>query len=115
MFAQLLTPAYTPFVFSFLLMIGIGLIEVLGFGLGHLDLDSDATPDAGPSALGWLGLGDEMPVPMVDGVSSAVRHAELLVALRPRAPRGGSFAAPPVKPHAGLPQAIATLLSQRGA
>ena len=60
-------------------------------------------------------LGEELPVPTVDGVSSAVRHAELLVALRPRAPRGGSFAAPPVKPHAGLPQSIATLLSQRGA
>jgi allantoin racemase len=60
-------------------------------------------------------LGDELSVPTVDGVSSAVRHAELLVALRPRAPRGGSFAAPPVKPNAGLPEAIAALLRGRGA
>jgi allantoin racemase len=44
-----------------------------------------------------------------------VRHAELLVALRPRAPRNGSFAPPPVKPNAGLPDAIAKLLRERGA
>jgi allantoin racemase len=60
-------------------------------------------------------LGDALAVPTVDGVSSAVRQAELLVALRPRTPRGGSFAAPPLKPNAGLPPALATLLNTRGA
>ncbi|MEJ5989399.1 aspartate/glutamate racemase family protein [Ramlibacter sp. PS3R-8] len=53
---------------------------------------------------GWL------PVPVVDGVSSAVRHAETLAALKPGRPRQGSFAMPPAKPHRGLPDAIARLL-----
>jgi Asp/Glu/hydantoin racemase len=51
-----------------------------------------------------------LPVPTVDGVSSAVRHAESLVTLRPHHARRGSFAPPPAKPHRGLPPAIATLL-----
>jgi allantoin racemase len=59
-------------------------------------------------------LGDALSVPTVDGVSSAVRHAELLVALRPRSPRGGSFAPPPAKLNAGLSDAMATLLRERG-
>jgi len=62
MFAQLLTPAFLPFVFSFLLMVGIGLIEVVGLGLGHLELDADGPPDTGDSVLGWLGLGGELPI-----------------------------------------------------
>lgn len=51
-----------------------------------------------------------IPVPVVDGVSSAVRHAESLAALQPGAARGGSFAPPPAKPNAGLPHALAELL-----
>ena len=51
-----------------------------------------------------------LPVPVVDGVSSAVRHAESLVALNPGKATRGSFAPPPVKPHRGLPEAIARLL-----
>ena len=43
-------------------MVGIGLIETIGLGLGHLDLDADGTPDTGDSVLAWLGLGDELPV-----------------------------------------------------
>lgn len=57
------------------------------------------------------GLGDRLPVPVVDGVSSAVRHAESLVALRPRRPTAGSFAAPPAKPHKGLSPALSRLLA----
>ncbi|MEY3665999.1 MAG: hypothetical protein RLZZ153_2181 [Pseudomonadota bacterium] len=49
-------------------------------------------------------------VPLVDGVSSAVRHAETMVALAPGKAQAGSFARPPVKPHAGLPPALARLL-----
>jgi Asp/Glu/hydantoin racemase len=60
-------------------------------------------------------LGDELPVPSVDGVSSAVRHAESLVALRPRSPHAGSFAPPPVKPNKGLPEAVERLLQRGGA
>lgn len=59
-------------------------------------------------------LGAELPVPVVDGVSSAVRHAESLVALRPHRAREGSFAPPPVKPLAGLPPALAALLTRSG-
>lgn len=55
-------------------------------------------------------LKGRLPVPVVDGVSSAVRHAESLVALAPGKAVRGSFAAPPVKPHRGLPDPIARLL-----
>ena len=45
---------------------------------------------------------DAIPVPCLDGVSCAVRMAEALVALHPRAPLRGSFARPPDKPAKGL-------------
>jgi allantoin racemase len=56
-------------------------------------------------------LHGKLPVPVVDGVSSAVRHAETLAALQPGRARSGSFAMPPAKPHRGLPDAIARLLA----
>jgi Asp/Glu/hydantoin racemase len=55
---------------------------------------------------------DLLPVPVVDGVSSAVRHAETLAALAPAKARAGSFALPPVKPNAGLSPGIQALLSR---
>lgn len=57
-------------------------------------------------------LRGRLPVPVVDGVSSAVRHAESLVALQPGRARRGSFAPPPLKPHRGLPAALAQLLER---
>ncbi len=57
-------------------------------------------------------LRGRLPVPVVDGVSSAVRHAESLAALQPGKATGGSFAPPPVKPHHGLPEGIARLLDR---
>lgn len=54
---------------------------------------------------------DDLPVPVVDGVSSAVRHCESLVALAPGFARAGSFARPPAKPNLGLPPALAALLA----
>jgi Asp/Glu/hydantoin racemase len=57
-------------------------------------------------------LQGRLPVPSVDGVSSAVRHAESLVRLQPGKARRGSFAAPPVKPNRGLPPAMARLLDR---
>ena len=57
-------------------------------------------------------LGGTLPVPVVDGVSSAVRHAETLIALQPGKAVEGSFAPPPVKPNAGLPESIARLLAR---
>lgn len=57
---------------------------------------------------------DRVPVPVVDGVSSAVCHAQTLVSLAPAPARGGSFAPPPLKPNHGLPQAMVRLLARDG-
>ena len=54
-----------------------------------------------------------LPVPVVDGVSSAVNHAQTLAALMPTKARAGSFARPPNKPNAGLSPALVALLAQR--
>ncbi|MFM1990687.1 MAG: hypothetical protein RJA99_3644 [Pseudomonadota bacterium] len=59
------------------------------------------------------GIRDRVPVPLVDGVSSAVRQAEMLAALRTTRPAAGSFASPPAKPNAGLPEPIRRLLEGR--
>jgi allantoin racemase len=59
------------------------------------------------------GLRGRLPVPCVDGVSSAVRHAETLVALQPGRATRGSFAPPPAKANLGLPPAIAKLLDPK--
>jgi Asp/Glu/hydantoin racemase len=59
-------------------------------------------------------LKGQLPVPVVDGVSSAVRHAESLAALQPGRAVRGSFAPPPIKPNRGLTPALQALLA-RGA
>jgi Asp/Glu/hydantoin racemase len=56
-------------------------------------------------------LEGQLPVPVVDGVSSAVRHAETLAALKPGRARQGSFAPPPAKPNQGLTPAMQKLLT----
>jgi hypothetical protein len=56
-------------------------------------------------------LAGRLPVPVVDGVSSAVKHAQSLVALQPGTAQRGSCAPPPVKPNRGLPEALARLLA----
>jgi hypothetical protein len=62
MLEQLLSPAYMPFAISFVVMLGIGLIEAIGLGLGHLDLDLgpdvEGNHATGVTLLDWLGLGD---------------------------------------------------------
>ena len=58
-------------------------------------------------------IAGELPVPVVDGVSSAVKHAETLVSLRPGTARAGSFAPPPAKLNAGLPESLRELLRRR--
>ncbi|WP_028997176.1 aspartate/glutamate racemase family protein [Azohydromonas australica] len=58
-------------------------------------------------------LAGRLPVPVVDGVSSAVRHAETLAALKPGRALRGSFSLPPEKPNGGLPPAIEALLRRR--
>jgi hypothetical protein len=64
-FELLLSPDYAPFAIAFVVMLGIGIIEAIGLGLGHLDLDTDIDAhggDAGPDLLGWLGLGRGLPI-----------------------------------------------------
>jgi allantoin racemase len=56
-------------------------------------------------------LQGQLPVPVVDGVSSAVRHAATLVALQSGRATAGSFAPPPHKLNQGLPAAMARLLA----
>jgi Asp/Glu/hydantoin racemase len=57
-------------------------------------------------------LSGRLPVPVVDGVSSAVRHAESLLALQPGRAARGSFAPPPLKPNRGLGPALERLLAR---
>lgn len=47
-----------------------------------------------------------LPVPVVDGVSCAIRQAELLVDLQPLKARAGSYSRPPAKPRQGLSPAL---------
>lgn len=53
-----------------------------------------------------------IPVPTVDGVSSAVRHAETLVHMQAGLAREGSFSPPPLKANQGLTPQIAALLAK---
>jgi Asp/Glu/hydantoin racemase len=57
-------------------------------------------------------IAGQIPVPVVDGGSSAVRHAESLASLKPGAARTGGFAPPPAKPNAGLPEPLRALLGR---
>lgn len=60
---NLLTTAdYAPFAIAFVVMLGIGLIEAVGLGLGSLDLDTDLEVHAGHGLLDWLGLGHGLPI-----------------------------------------------------
>ena len=51
-------------------------------------------------------------VPVIDGVSCAVRLAEALVGLNPAVPQAGSFARPPAKPARGLGPALQARISR---
>lgn len=51
-------------------------------------------------------IAHELPVPVIDGVSCAVRLAEAMVGLAPRVPTVGSFARPAAKPARGLGAAL---------
>lgn len=59
-------------------------------------------------------VADQIPVPIVDGVSCAVRQAELLCALNPRRATAGSYAPPPTKGWHGLPDSLARLIGREG-
>lgn len=59
------------------------------------------------------GLEGKLPVPVVDGVSSAVKHCESLITLNSGIAEKGSFAKPPLKPNKGLPEALASMLDRK--
>lgn len=60
MLAQLLSPGYVVFATAFVLMIGIGLVEAVGLGIGHFD--AGLAEADGASLLDWLGLGRGLPI-----------------------------------------------------
>lgn len=80
--------------------------------MSAIDADgADALILAGAPLAGLArSLAGGIPVPVVDGVSSAVRHAETLARLKPGAASSGSFAPPPAKANVGLPESILRLL-----
>jgi allantoin racemase len=55
-------------------------------------------------------LQDRAPVPLLDGITCAVKLAEMLVALGAPKPRAGSYAAPQGRAAVGLSQALSALL-----
>jgi Asp/Glu/hydantoin racemase len=65
----------------------------------------------GPAAGVAREIQDLIPVPTIDGVSCAVRLAEMLVGLNARPPRRGSFARPPHKPAKGLSPELMRLIA----
>jgi Asp/Glu/hydantoin racemase len=58
-------------------------------------------------------IADRVPVPVLDPVSPAIKHAEALVALAPRKARLGTHGRPEPKPSTGLPPALADRLARR--
>ena len=57
-------------------------------------------------------IAHRLPVPIVDGVSCAVRMSEGLVHLKPRKATRGSFARPPAKPAVGLTPDLLRLITR---
>lgn len=57
-------------------------------------------------------IGSALPVPVVDGVSSAITQLEGLIRLNPRKAMKGSFTYPPAKPNRGLPEPLERLLNR---
>jgi hypothetical protein len=63
MFDAFLTSDYAPFSIAFVIMIGIGLIEAIGLGVGHFNMHVDTDSDVeGITILDWLGVGPDLPI-----------------------------------------------------
>lgn len=58
-------------------------------------------------------VANQIPVPLVDGVSCAVQQAEALFSINARSPEAGSYAPPPHKPVSGLSPALMNLLGRQ--
>lgn len=58
-----LTPEYALFSGAFLLMVGVGLIEAIGLGVGQIDSVADVDINAHDgNVLDWLGIGNDLPI-----------------------------------------------------
>ena len=74
--------------------------------------DADVVILAGAPLAGLAGrVADRVSVPVVDCAEAAVKQAETLVALRPRAPLSGSFRRPDPKAAIGVPASLAAYLA----
>lgn len=63
MLTLLLSPAYAPFAVAFVIMLGVGVIELVGLDIGNSDADADIDANGNSAALfSWLGLAAEMPL-----------------------------------------------------
>lgn len=58
-------------------------------------------------------IADQVPVPLVDGVGSAVRMLEAMVRANLGTRKVGPMSAPPVKDHKNLPPSLAGLIGRR--
>jgi Asp/Glu/hydantoin racemase len=58
-------------------------------------------------------IADQVPVPLVDGVGSAVRMAESMVRAGYPPRRSGALAVPPEKPYRNLPPGLSALIGRR--
>lgn len=67
----------------------------------------------GPTAGLAREIRDEIPVPVLDGVTCAVQLAEALVRVNPAAPRLGGFSRPNAKPTTGLSAALTRYFNHR--
>ncbi|MEO6943203.1 MAG: aspartate/glutamate racemase family protein [Lacisediminihabitans sp.] len=56
-------------------------------------------------------IGEQLPVPVVDGVAAGLKQCELLVSLDCGSHKEGSFAHPPVKPNVGLSAEIMRMIA----
>ncbi|MDO5642196.1 MAG: aspartate/glutamate racemase family protein [Paracoccus sp. (in: a-proteobacteria)] len=76
--------------------------------------DADTIILAGAPLAGLAGqVRDLLPVPVIDCAEAAMKQAEALAALRPAAPRAGTFRRPAPKPSVGLPPALADHIAHR--
>lgn len=90
---------------------GARLIE-----LANLAIDKDGADSlimAGAPLAGLArDLTDQIPVPVLDGVTCAIRQAELQVKANNALRTKGSYSIPPEKPCSGLPPALSQLLGR---
>jgi hypothetical protein len=63
MLTMLLSPDYILFAIAFVIMLGVGVIETIGLGIGHFDMDANLDAGSGASSglLDWLGLRTGLP------------------------------------------------------